>query len=226
MRDVLTERQRTPNRRTIVHWFTVVLLSVSGLLTAVTSIYFLILPSGRYEGGANPHYGQTFLFDRVIWSDIHTWAGMVLIAVSLFHIFLHWQWVTEMAKRTLAVVTGKRKPFNRKIWARVAVVSVIGLVFLGAAASGIYFFVLPGGQGASKTVQFLLPRSSWDLIHTWTGIVMIVAALVHFVMRWKWVARVTPAVGRLVIKPGVGSRPSLGRTFLAQEERLREEGSL
>jgi hypothetical protein len=212
MRELLAETQgRTPNRRTVVHWVTVFLLSVSGLLTALTGIYFLFLPSGGYQGGRNPHYGQTFLFDRDIWVSIHTWAGIVMVAVSLLHIVLHWQWVVEMGRRSLAIVRGNRKPFNRKIWTRLGIITAIGLLFLGVAASGIYFFVLPGGQGSSKTVQFLFARSTWDLVHTWTGILMIIAALVHLAMRWKWVARVTPSVAR---------------TFVARRESLPEGSSL
>jgi hypothetical protein len=207
----MIERQGTPNRRTVVHWVTVFLLTVSGLLTALTSIYFLFLPSGGYQGGSNPHHGQTFLFDRDIWVSIHTWAGIVMIAVSLFHVVLHWQWVAEMGRRSLAVVRGKRKPFNRKIWTRLGVVTAIGLLFLGVAASGIYFFVLPGGQGSTKFVQFLFSRSTWDLVHTWTGILMIIAAILHLAMRWKWVARVTPSVAR---------------TLANRPDRLAEGGSL
>jgi hypothetical protein len=199
MREVLVERRGPPSRRTIVHWVTVFLLGVSGLLTTLTGIYFLFLPSGGYQGGRNPHYGQTFLFDRNIWSDIHTWAGIVMIAVSLFHVVLHWQWVAEMGRRSLAVARGRRKPFNRKIWARVGVVTAIGIVFVGVAASGIYFFVLPGGQGSSRAVQFLFSRSTWDLVHTWTGVLMIIAAVVHLAMRWKWVARVTPSATRALV---------------------------
>ena len=80
MKKVLEERHGPPNRRTVIHWLTVCLLSISGLLTGLTSIYFLFLPSGGYQGGRNPHYGQTFLVGRDIWSGIHTWAGIVLIA--------------------------------------------------------------------------------------------------------------------------------------------------
>jgi hypothetical protein len=199
MREVLVEGRGTPTRRTVVHWITVFVLSVSGLLTTLTGIYFLIFPSGGYQGGRNPHYGQTFLFDRAIWVDIHTWAGIALIGLSVLHIALHWQWVTEMGRRTLAVIRRERKPFNRKIWARVGVVAAIGLLFVGVAASGIYFFVLPGGQGSNRAVQFLFARSTWDLVHTWTGVSMIIAAGVHLAMRWKWVARVTPGVARKLV---------------------------
>lgn len=199
MREVLIEKHGPLSRRTVVHWVTVFLLSVSGLLTTITGIYFLFLPSGGYQGGRNPHYGQTFLFDRHIWSDIHTWAGIVMIAVSLFHLILHWPWVVEMGRRSLAVARGRRKSFRRQIWIRVGVVAAIGILFLGVAVSGIYFFVLPGGQGSSRAVQFLFSRSTWDLVHTWTGVLMIIAAAVHLTMRWKWVARVTPGVTRTLV---------------------------
>jgi hypothetical protein len=225
MREILVEKRGVPNRRTIVHWILVFLLSVSGLLTTVTGIYFLFLPSGGYQGGRNPHYGQTFLFDRHIWTDIHTWAGITMIAVAVVHIVLHWPWVAEMGRRTLAVVRRERKPFNRKIWARVGVVAAIGLVFVGVAVSGIYFFVLPGGQGANKIVQFLFSRSTWDLVHTWTGILMIIAGIVHLAMRWKWVARVTPSVGRLALTKTPFRR---GRTpeYVTRQEALSEGRSL
>lgn len=219
MRDVTAVRQGAPGRRTVVHWVTVFLLSISGLLTILTAIYFLVLPSGGYQGGRNPDYGKTFLFSRDIWTSIHTWAGIVMVAVALFHIALHWRWVAEMGRRSLDVVLGKRKSFNRKIWARLAVITVIGLVFVGVAASGIYFFVLPEGRD-SKFVQFLFSRSTWDLIHTWTGIVMIMAGLIHLGQRWKWVARVTQGVGRSLI----GRRPAAGPVAL--QPTLHEGGSL
>lgn len=30
-----------------------------------------------------------------------------------------------------------------------------------------------------------------DMIHTWAGVTLIVAAMIHFVIHWRWVARVT-----------------------------------
>ncbi len=225
MREVLIERQGTPSRRTLVHWAMVFMLSISGLLTTLTGIYFLVLPSGGYQGGRNPDYGKTFLFDRDIWVGIHRWAGIVMIAVAVIHIVLHWQWVTEMARRSMAIARGQRKPFNHKIWIRLAVVSVIGLVFLGVAASGIYFFVLPEGR-AAKFVVFLFGRSTWDLIHTWASIVMIIVAVIHLAQRWKWVVRVTQGVARSAFAWLPGLRRPVVRGSMAVQERLTEGGVL
>jgi hypothetical protein len=221
MRQVLIERPGRPNRRTIVHWAAVFILAVSGLLTVLTAIYFLVLPSGGYQGGRNEHYGQTLWFGRDVWVDIHTWAGIILVAISLIHIALHWSWVAEMTKRSWAIVRGRRKPFNRRIWARVGVVATVGLVFLWVAASGVYFFVVPGGHGAGQTAVFVFSRSTWDLIHTWTGIVMIIAGVVHLGMRWKWVVRVTPSVVRTALRRGPAVRQEPIR-----REPLSERGSL
>jgi len=223
MRDVLSVRQGAPGRRTVVHWITVFLLSVSGLLTIVTGVYFLVLPSGGYQGGRNPDYGKTFLFDRDVWVDIHTWTGILMVAVAIFHIALHWRWVAEMTKRSAAIVAGRRRPFNRKIWLRVGVVAAVGLAFVGVAASGIYFFILPNGR-EGKFIVFLFGKNTWDLIHAWTGIVMIIVAVLHLAQRWKWVIRVTNGVVHSVAAKLVPPRATTAAA-MAPQEGLPEGGA-
>ncbi len=229
MTEVLVVRRGAPNRRTVAHWITVFLLSVSGLLTVLTGIYFLVFPAGGYQGGRNPEYGKTFLFDRDVWTSIHSWAGIVMIAVAIFHIALHWKWMVEMGRRSLDVARGRRKPFNRKIWMRLAVISVTGLVFAGVAASGIYFFVLPQGR-ESRFVVFLFTRSTWDLIHTWTSIALIVAGVVHLSQRWRWVTRVTQGVGRGLVASFGHNRsaphPKAGSAAMALADTVQEGSSL
>ena len=68
-----------------------------------------------------------------------------------------------------------------------------------AALSGIYFLFLPsggfqGGRNSLYTIQILFNRqtwddlqTTWDLIHTWAGVVLIAAAVTHFAIHWKWV---------------------------------------
>ncbi len=74
-------------------------------------------------------------------------------------------------------------------------------------------------------MMFLFSRSTWDLIHTWTGILMIIAAVLHLAQRWKWVVRVTSGVGR-----GIASRFSADRAIdrvpLAEREGVAEGGAL
>jgi len=78
---------------------------------------------------------------------------------------------------------------NRNNWLLDAVVFVGGLV---AALSGIYFLFLPsggyqGGRNPWYGVTVLFSRHTWDDLHTWGGVVMIVAAIVHFSIHWRWV---------------------------------------
>jgi hypothetical protein len=61
-----------------------------------------------------------------------------------------------------------------------------------AAISGIYFLYLPvggfqGGRNPLYNVQILFSRHTWDDLHTWSGVAMIAAALIHLVIHWSWV---------------------------------------
>ncbi len=201
--------------RVLVHWAIVCLLSISGVVSALTGIYFLFLPSGGYQGGRNADYGATLLFARATWTDIHTWSGVTMVVVAIVHLILHSGWVAEMAKRTGAVLLGRRKPFSRKIWARVLVVFVVTLPFLVVTVSSIYFLFNPGGGhngSGAEQASFIFARSTWSLLHTWSAVVFIVAVAVHLAMRWKWIARVTPSVFR---SPAIGKVPTAGEVSAA-----------
>ncbi|MGD8855308.1 MAG: DUF4405 domain-containing protein, partial [Chloroflexota bacterium] len=61
-----------------------------------------------------------------------------------------------------------------------------------AILSGIYFLYLPsggyqGGRNPMYNVTVLFTRHSWGDIHTWGGLLMIVAVAVHFAIHWQWV---------------------------------------
>jgi len=76
------------------------------------------------------------------------------------------------------------------------IVDAILLVsFLLAAASGLYFLFTPKAKG-DNTVRFLFSPVAWDNLHTWSGIVFISVILVHLVLHWKWISKVTPNVFR------------------------------
>jgi hypothetical protein len=197
MREIASAGRERLRRRTVVHWVAAVLLTLSAIVAGISGIYFLFAPSGGFQGGRNAAYGAVYLFSRETWTDIHTWSGTVMIAIVVVHLALHWNWVAEMARRTAAVVRGTRKGFSFQVWKRVIIIAVIALVFVGTAVSGLYFLSSSGGHARlSQAGGFLISRQSWDLVHIWTGILLIVASVVHLVMRWKWIARVTPTVGR------------------------------
>ena len=166
-------------------------LLISGIITALSGIYFLFLPVGGYQGGRNPFYGITIIFERHSWNDIHIWASVALISLAALHIPLHWEWITKMTKSGFRSVFGKSS-LNKHSQFNLAVNVLIGLSGLLCGISGLYFLLVPGASHASLVGDpgWIFSRVVWDLIHTWSGVVMITAGLLHFGIHWKWVVKV------------------------------------
>ena len=80
------------------------------------------------------------------------------------------------------------------------------LLFLGAllaVLTGIYFLVYPvggymGGRNSDYGVIFIFGRETWEVLHDWTGIAMIAAALIHIVFHWKWILGTLKRIFRTV----------------------------
>lgn len=106
-------------------------------------------------------------------------------------------------------------------------------LFFGAVVSsitGIYFLFLPvggyqGGRNPLYGVIILFQRETWDDLHTWFGILMITAALVHIVVHWKWIVNMTKRIFLEITRKGghlnarsrfnVGINMVIGASFLA-----------
>jgi preprotein translocase subunit SecY len=179
-----------------MNWVIDAAVFVGGIVAALSGIYFLFLPSGGYQGGRNPTYGITILFDRNSWSDLHTWGGVIMLAAIAIHFAIHWQWVKMMGRRMVNAMLSKGATFSRGAKINVAVDVLVAASFLVCALSGIYLLFAPGGgfqggQNPGWDPNWLFSRITWDLIHTWSGVVLIVAAAVHFAIHWRWVKNVT-----------------------------------
>ena len=196
------------SKETRRNWLIDAALAVGAVVAVLTGIYFLFLPSGGYRGGRNPMYGITILFDRHSWDDLHTWGGVAMIAAAVVHFTLHWSWVANTARRMWKAMTGKGALMNRRGYFNVVIDLVIAVSFALAAVSGVYFLFVPGGRGAADPM-LLLSRTTWDLIHTWAGVVMVMAAVVHFAIHWKWVVKVTKNTVRSTWSslPGPANKP-------------------
>jgi drug/metabolite transporter (DMT)-like permease len=183
----------TQNRR---NWLIDAAVFLGGILAALSGIYFLFLPSGGFQGGRNPMYGVTILFSRHAWEDVHTWGGVLMMAAILVHFAVHWKWVKMMGSRAKNSLMNREGKMSGFVKFNVAINTLIGVSFMVCALSGVYFLFAPsggfqGGSNAGWDPNFLLSRTTWDLIHTWSGVVMIVAAVVHFWIHWRWVKNVT-----------------------------------
>lgn len=188
------------------------ILLLGGVLSAISGIYFLFLPVGGYQGGKNALYGIRILFERHTWDDIHAWASVVMIAIAAVHIPLHWSWIVSMTRRGFKSFTGKKK-LNMYSQFNLAVNVLIGISGLIAALSGLYFLLVPGASRSSGLPDpaWVFHRLTWDVIHTWSGVVMIAAAVLHFWIHWKWFYKIAwkywLALGTNRSKRGIVSSP-------------------
>ena len=178
---------RSLSLQTRINWLIDASVFIGGLIASLTGIYFLFLPSGGYRGGRNPFYGITFLFDRHTWDDLHTWLGIVMIVAAVIHFTIHWAWVKMMTKRMIDVVRSRGSKMSPGAKINVAIDATVAISFVIAAISGLYFFFFP--EGSRVTVLF--NSTTWDLVHTWAGVVMIVATVTHLAIHWRWITNVT-----------------------------------
>lgn len=185
---------RKPNSvapQTRNNWLIDASLFVGALIASISGIYFLYFPVGGYQGGRNPMYGITVLFERHTWEDLHTWFGILMIVAAVIHIIVHWKWFISMGKRTYHEITQRKSRFNNRSRFNLMINTAVGLGFTFAAISGVYLLFVPGGRNAISDPNIIFTRTIWDLIHTWSGVVMMAAAVVHFAIHWKWVTKVT-----------------------------------
>lgn len=179
------------SKQTRMNWLIDAALFAAALVASLTGIYFLFLPSGGYQGGRNPTYGMTLFFSRHTWSDLHTWSGLLMVGVALIHLVWHWTWVERMGRKMIDGLLLRGLKLNRAARINLALNAMVALSFLVTAVSGLYFLLPSGGGNPAWDPGFLFSRTTWDLIHTWGGIVMIVAAVLHLAIHWRWVTNVT-----------------------------------
>jgi hypothetical protein len=128
-----------------------------------------------------------------------------MIGIAVAHIIVHWKWFLRMGRRMWQQLLGRTGRLNARgrinLWANLS----LALSFILCSLSGVYFLFVSGGRSAFDPM-FLFSRTVWDMIHTWSGIGMIVAVLVHFAIHWNWVIN---NAGRLLRSAlGIFRRPS------------------
>ena len=72
------------------------------VISAATGMAFLLMGSGGYQGGRNPAFRTALLgISREAWSDLHTWASLVMITGVVVHLVLHWKWIVCVTRQML-----------------------------------------------------------------------------------------------------------------------------
>lgn len=196
---------RTVSKQTRNNYLIDAALFIGAIISALTGIYFLFFPVGGYQGGRNPMYGITILFARETWDDLHTWFGILMVVAAAVHIVIHWKWIVNMTKRIFQELTGRGRSFNSRSRYNVYLNMGIGLSFLLTAVSGIYFLFVEGGRRGLADPSFIFTRTTWDLIHTWAGIALILIAVLHFAIHWGWVVKVSQKMVKSIVPVSAGN---------------------
>ena len=189
------ENKSRVSTQTRNNWLMDAGLFLTGLVTILSGIYFLFLPDGGFKGGRNPFYGIRILFLRETWEWLHTWIGLAMVVIALVHIVFHWKWIKNMAKRVGTSLRGGSISLNTRGKYNLALNTTTALSFLISAISGFYFLLVPEIKGGSTSEQlFIFTRTTWDMLHTWSSVVFIVLAILHFAIHWGWITKVTRKV--------------------------------
>ena len=71
---------------------------------------------------------------------------------------------------------------------------VMFILFIGVAASSLYFLYVPGGYQGGRNPRFnmriLFTRETWDAIHLWTSLMLSSILLLHFFLHTEWIKQV------------------------------------
>jgi len=129
-----------------------------------------------------------------MWDAIHLWSGIGMIIAMVIHIAVHDRWILAMSKRFFHGKSEGIKSLNGKARFNIFLDVIAALSFLVVAILGVVLLVLPSGRSVEVVDGFLLSKVTWDIIHTWSGVVMLIAAILHFYTHWKWITKVTRRV--------------------------------
>ena len=91
-------------------------IGLAFLLSSATGIAFLLMGSGGYQGGRNPNYTTALLgLSRETWSDLHTWASLVMMAGVVVHLAFHWRWIICATKKMLPSLTRRANQAEEQV---------------------------------------------------------------------------------------------------------------
>lgn len=73
---------------------------------------------------------------------------------------------------------------------------LMAVIFIITAVTGLIIFLfLPSGirQGNYQTFLGIL-KGNWIFIHDWSGIILIVLVVLHFILHWNWMIHITKSI--------------------------------
>lgn len=184
-------------------------LLLCGFLAITVSSYILwfVLPMGQGLGGIKycdrPFTGeglqgnQTLVLNlpRHSWVDIHSWISVVIVALVIIHILLHWRWIVETTKRVKSYVLKRQKAILERY---IAAFILFILTAFQVLAGFVLWLIVPRGVGnLSATLTgtgrtfWGLQRNVWVDLHAWVAVFMVAIIVVHLIIHWRWIINMT-----------------------------------
>jgi hypothetical protein len=153
---------------------------------------------------------STFFLD---WTGLfwHQWLGVFLGILALYHLLIHWNWVTAVTKRLLGKTSQQSRIYYLLDW-------TIFLTFLLIGLSGIWI----------STWLNLDPKHYlfYKDLHVYSSIISLILILVKIATHWRWIVKTartyfgvwkSPApVGATAVKERISSGGSLDRREFLQ----------
>ena len=127
--------------------------------------------------------------------SIHEWLGIGLIALFIYHLILHWDWISAITRRFL-----KKLPANNRLKYAVDLLLYVDIVLL--IASGIWI-----SEAALPQLGLSVGRAPfWRGLHHMTADWAIWLSALHLALNWKWIAN---SVKRYMVQPIMGRKQPL-----------------
>lgn len=166
-----------------------ILMLLLFIVVTLSSIYFLYVPAG-YQGGRNVRFNMEIIFVRESWIDIHVWTGFILSALLSLHFIFHLTWFKNTFWRSIQNWKNNLKS-NKLAFFNILDDGLAAIFFILCLISGLALFFIPGGKGSDSILFLQITRGTWKAIHIWTGIGMLVTFVIHLIIHWCWVKKVS-----------------------------------
>ena len=111
--------------------------------------------------------------------ELHQWIGAGIGAIALYHLVVHWQWVTAVTGRFLGKTSNRSRGYyliNLSILAGFLIITFTGLII------------------SSWLDLSLSNLESWLTIHILASIGTLILVTLKIVLHWRWIAAVTRKV--------------------------------
>ena len=140
-----TEHKPMPRKTLLNFWVDMATALAFALMVGTGILQKWILPPGSRGGAGYVWLGE----GRHFWGDIHFWAGIVMLALVIVHIWLHWNWVLSTWRRCVGAL---RSPVT---WVFILVILALMLLPL----------IIPRHYSESYKLEHELQEQQYEDLH-------------------------------------------------------------